>query len=155
TPSGKVEITTADLDKKLQVAGHSALPVFYTHPEVTGKNPSIVYSTTLVKNPVNPQALTPKVTLGGVSTGEVHKEYPLMGMIGRPSVAHFAGVTQWTPAGKQLNGIRLIQIHPDTAAKLGVKEGDEVVIESPRGAVKGTALLWKDIRPDTIFVPST
>jgi anaerobic selenocysteine-containing dehydrogenase len=78
-----------------------------------------------------------------------------MGMIGRPSVVHFAGVTQWTPTGNQLNGVRLIQLHPKTAARSGIANGAAVVVESPRGAVTGTALLWDDIREDTIFVPST
>jgi anaerobic selenocysteine-containing dehydrogenase len=155
TPSGKIEILTADIDKKLSAVGHSALPIFYTHPEVTGKNPSIEYTADLVKNPVNPGAVTPRVKLGELSTGEVHKKYPLMGMIGRPSVVHFAGVTQWTPTGKQLNGVRLIQIHPSVAEKAGIKDGDTVVVESPRGTALGTALLWKGIREDTIFVPNT
>lgn len=155
TPSGKVEIFTPKMDAALVGAGHTALPIFYTHPEVTGKNPTIAYAKDLVMNPVNPGALTPKVQLGGLSTGTIHEKYPLMGMIGRPSVVHFAGVTQWTPIGKQMNGIRLVQIHPNAAAKLGIKEGDAVVVESPRGAVGGTALLWKGIREDTIFVPNT
>ena len=29
------------------------------------------------------------------------------------------------------------------------------MVESPRGAVTGTALLWEGIREDTIFVPNT
>ncbi len=58
-------------------------------------------------------------------------------------------------AGKQLNGIRLIQMHPKVAAAAGVKDGDAVVVESPRGGVTGTALVWKGIREDTIFVPNT
>jgi anaerobic selenocysteine-containing dehydrogenase len=155
TPSGKVEIWTADLDKRLAVAGHAALPAFYTHPEVTGRNPTLTYAQELVKNPVNPQAWTPKVEIGALSTGEVHKEFPLMGMVGRPSVVHFAGITQWTYTGKQLNGIRLIQLHPKAAENAGIKDGDAVIVESPRGAVSGTALLWKGIREDTIFVPNT
>jgi anaerobic selenocysteine-containing dehydrogenase len=155
TPSGKVEIFTPDLDKKLKAAGHSALPIFYTHPEVTGRNPTIAYTDTLVDNPVNPGAVTPMVKLGGLSTGEVHKEFPLMGMVGRPSVVHFAGVTQWTYVGKQMNGLRLIQIHPKAAARVKVKSGDAIVVESPRGAITGTAQVWKGIREDTIFVPNT
>jgi anaerobic selenocysteine-containing dehydrogenase len=155
TPSGKVEIVTPDIDRKLRSAGHAALPVFYTHPEVTGKHPTVEYTTELVANPVNPQALTPKVKLGVPGSDTVHRTYPLMGMIGRPSVVHFAGVTQWTGLGKQLNGVRLIQVHPTTAKKAGIADGDEVVVESPRGAVRGTALLWKGIREDTLFVPST
>jgi anaerobic selenocysteine-containing dehydrogenase len=155
TPSGKVEIFTPLLDKKLAGAGHGALPVFYTHPEVTGRNATLAYTGELVSNPVNPGSLTPKVRLGVESTGTVHEKFPLMGMIGRPSVVHFAGVTQWTYTGKQMNGLRLIQIHPAAAARVGVKDGDAVVVESPRGSVSGTAQFWKDIREDTIFVPNT
>jgi anaerobic selenocysteine-containing dehydrogenase len=155
TPSGKVEIFTPAIDRKLKGSGHSALPTFYTHPEVTGKNPTVEYTSELVVNPVNPQALTPRVRLGVPGDGAVHRDYPLMGMTGRPSVVHFASVTQWTPLGKQLNGVRLIQVHPRTAKKAGIKDGDEVVVESPRGAVRGTLLLWEGIREDTLFVPST
>src|SRR5581483_8826760 len=54
-----------------------------------------------------------------------------------------------------MNGVRLVQIHPKAAAKAGIKNGDVVVVESPRGSVTGTALVWTDIREDTIFVPTT
>jgi anaerobic selenocysteine-containing dehydrogenase len=155
TPSGKVEVYTEKLDRALAGAGHAALPVFYTHPEVTGKNPTLSYLPEFVKNPINPQAVTPKVRIGELSSGEVHRDYPLMGMVGRPSVVHFAGVTQWTWTGKQMNGVRLVQIHPRAAARAGVRNGDTVVVESPRGRVMGTALLWEHIREDTIFVPNT
>ncbi|MDZ8134805.1 MAG: molybdopterin-dependent oxidoreductase [Nostoc sp. DedQUE04] len=154
TPSGKVEIYTPQLQTRLAEAGHSALPSFYTHPEVTGKHPTIEYASELVKNPVNPQALTQKVKLGKISSGEVHKQYPLMGMTGRPSVVHFHSVTHWTYTGKQMNGVRLVQIHPKTAQTAGIENGDEIIVESPRGAIKGTALLWQGIREDTIFVPN-
>lgn len=154
TASGKVEIWTPELDKKLAGSGHTALPVFYTHPEVTGKNPTLRRTGELIDNPVNPGSLTPKLELG-TSTGEVHQDFPLMGMIGRPSVAHFAGVTQWTYTGKQLNGVRLVQLHPKAAARAGIQNGDTILVESPRGQIEGTALVWKGIREDTIFVPNT
>ncbi|MBA0050869.1 oxidoreductase [Streptomyces sp. AJS327] len=155
TPSGKVEITTPALEKKLAVTGHGALPVFYTHPEVTGGNPTLTYRRTFVTNPLNPRAVTHPVRLGVPGDDAVHRKFPLMGMTGRPSVVHFAGVTQWTPTGKQLNGVRFIQIHPDTARRSGIADGDDVVVESPRGSVTGTALLWEGIRRDTVFVPNT
>lgn len=155
TPSGMIEIYTMELDLKLATVGHSALPNFYTHPEVTGRNATIEYTKTFVRNPVNPQALTPIVRIGGISSGEIHREYPLMGIVGRPSVVHFAGVTQWTFTGKQMNGIRLIQIHPTVARRVGIESGEEIVVESPRGSVTGTALIWEGIREDTIFVPNT
>lgn len=153
TPSGKVEIYTPQLQSRLAEAGHSALPSFYTHPEVTGKHPTIEYTSELVKNPVNPQALTQNIKLGKISSGEVHKQYPLMGITGRSSVVHFHSVTHWTYTGKQMNGVRLVQIHPEAAKKAGIKNGDEIIVESPRGSIIGTALIWSGIREDTIFVP--
>ncbi len=155
TPSGKVEIFTPAMDRKLAIAGHTALPVFYTHPEVTGQNPTIEYTDEFVRNPVNTQAWTRKAVWGGRSTGAVHTDFPLMGIVGRASVVHFAGVTQWTYAGKQMNGIRLVQIHPSAAQRAGIKNGDDIVVESPQGSVTGSALLWEGIRQDTIFVPNS
>ena len=154
TPSGKVEIYTPEIQKQLAIAGHAALPIFYTHPEVTGQHPTIEYTEQLVKNPVNPQAFTQKVKLGKVSSGEVHREYPLMGMTGRSSVVHFHSVTHWTYTGKQMNGVRLVQIHPKAAQAAGINNGDEIIVESPRGSITGTALIWEGIREDTIFVPN-
>lgn len=155
TPSGKVEVFTPELQAKLAGAGHAALPIFYTHPEVTGKNPSIQYTGEFVPNPVNPGSVTPKVELGIDSDPRIHADFPLMGISGRASVVHFSGVTQWTYAGKQLNGVRLVQIHPKAAEKAGVRNGDKISVESPRGAITGTALLWDGIREDTIFVPNS
>lgn len=154
TPSGKAEIFTAALERQLVSAGHAALPVFYTHPEVTGKNPTIMYEKEFVTNPVNPQALTRKVRVGVPHSDNVHDRYPLMGMTGRSSVAHFASVTHWTYSGKQLNGVRLIQVHPKTARRLGIGSDDTIIVESPRGSITGTAILWEGIREDTIFVPN-
>jgi formate dehydrogenase (coenzyme F420) alpha subunit len=154
TPSGKVEIYTPQLQKQLASAGHAALPIFYTHPEVTGQHPTIEYTDRLVKNPVNPQAFTQMVKLGKVSSGEVHRQYPLMGMTGRSSVVHFHSVTHWTYTGKQMNGVRQVQIHPKVAQAAGINNGDPIVVESPRGSIKGTALIWEGIREDTIFVPN-
>jgi anaerobic selenocysteine-containing dehydrogenase len=152
TPSGKVEIFTNELDARLTPAGHSALPPFYSHPEVVGDLPSLTYQTELVDNPVNPGSLTPKVTLGVMASRPA--DFPLMGMIGRPSVVHFATVTHWTPTGQQMNGVRLVQLHPNAAARAGITNGDAIKVESPRGSISATALVFDGIREDTIFVPN-
>ncbi|GAA4436122.1 molybdopterin-dependent oxidoreductase [Bremerella cremea] len=153
TPSGKIEIYTEAIEKRLAPSGHAALPYFYTHPDVTGGLPTIEKKLRLIANPIHPHAMAEVAER--VSTTEPNSEFPLMGIIGRPSVVHFAGMTQWTPTGKQRNGVRLIQIHPEVAQIQGITEGDTVIVESPRGSVEGRALLWEGIRPDTIFVPNT
>jgi len=56
-------------------------------------------------------------------------------MTGRPSVVH--SVTHWTYTGKQMNGVRLVQIHPKVAEAAGIKNGDAIAVESP--SITGTA----------------
>jgi assimilatory nitrate reductase catalytic subunit len=46
-----------------------------------------------------------------------------------------------------------LEIHPRLAASLGVDDGEPVLVESRRGAVRFVARLSADIRPDTLFAP--
>ena len=146
---------TPELDRKLATAGHRALPSFYTHPEVTGSHPALEYSQDLVPNPVNPGALTPAVKIGILADQSARRDFPLMGIVGRASVVHFSGVTQWTYVGKQMNGVRLVQMHPTVAAAAGIRNGEAILVESPRGSIAASALVWDGIREDTIFVPNS
>ncbi len=46
-----------------------------------------------------------------------------------------------------------LQIHPRLARRLGVAEGDAVLVASRRGRVRFAASLSPEIRPDTLFAP--
>ncbi|MDX8398830.1 MAG: molybdopterin-dependent oxidoreductase [Gallionellaceae bacterium] len=46
-----------------------------------------------------------------------------------------------------------VEIHPKTAAKLGIAEGDIVEVASKNGSVKSQAYLFKGIHPDAISIP--
>jgi anaerobic selenocysteine-containing dehydrogenase len=45
------------------------------------------------------------------------------------------------------------EIHPKTAAKLGVKEGDLLKITSAQGSIEAKVYIYKGIHPDAIGVP--
>jgi molybdopterin-containing oxidoreductase family iron-sulfur binding subunit len=45
-----------------------------------------------------------------------------------------------------------VEIHPDAAKKMGVKEGDFLSVESPYGKIESQAFIYKGIRPDTVAV---
>lgn len=47
----------------------------------------------------------------------------------------------------------VVQIHPRLAARLGVAQGERLVIESRRGSVVFATRVSPDIRPDTLFAP--
>ena len=46
-----------------------------------------------------------------------------------------------------------VEIHPETAARLGVEDGERVKVVSRRGEGVFPALIVRTIRPDTIFIP--
>ncbi len=46
-----------------------------------------------------------------------------------------------------------VEIHPDTADQLGVKDGDIVQVKSPRGELEAPVCVYPAIRPDTVAIP--
>jgi anaerobic selenocysteine-containing dehydrogenase len=46
-----------------------------------------------------------------------------------------------------------VEINPATAARLGVKQGDIVRLESPAGALEAPALLYPGLRPEMLAMP--
>jgi anaerobic selenocysteine-containing dehydrogenase len=46
-----------------------------------------------------------------------------------------------------------LEIHPATAQNLGIREGDYVAVESPRGMLKVKALLTEGIMPQVVHLP--
>src|SRR5205823_6330054 len=45
------------------------------------------------------------------------------------------------------------EIHPETAARLGIERGDIVEVKTPQGAIRVPALPYLGVRPDTVAVP--
>jgi anaerobic selenocysteine-containing dehydrogenase len=46
-----------------------------------------------------------------------------------------------------------IELNPETAAKLGVVDGDRVAVESPHGRLEAPVVVYPGIRPDTVAMP--
>jgi assimilatory nitrate reductase catalytic subunit len=80
--------------------------------------------------------------------------YPLYFSTGRYKEHYNSGaqtrrVAQLTDAKPE----PLVQIHPRLAARLGVAQGERLLVESRRGSVAFSTLISPDIRPDTLFAP--
>jgi assimilatory nitrate reductase catalytic subunit len=81
-------------------------------------------------------------------------EYPYRLTTGR-NVAHYLSGNQTRRIGylvEQTPG-PWVEIHPDTAADLGVADGDAVRVTSRRGSLVVPARVVATIRPDTAFMP--
>ena len=51
---------------------------------------------------------------------------------------------------RELHRDPVVEIHPETAQKKGIREGDWVVIESPRGSVRQRAKFFQGMDPQVI-----
>jgi assimilatory nitrate reductase catalytic subunit len=85
---------------------------------------------------------------------DVDADYPLFMTSGRVVSQYLSG-TQTRRIGPLVDQYPLpqVEMHPQLAEKLGVKNGEFVHVESRRGELTLPALVVKTIRPDTIFIP--
>ncbi|GGE07636.1 assimilatory nitrate reductase catalytic subunit [Marinithermofilum abyssi] len=85
---------------------------------------------------------------------QLDRQYPLVLTTGRITQHYLTGVqTRRTPALLQKASEPFVQMHPATAEKWGVKDGEIVRITSRRGTVELRVQCTDSIREDTVFVP--
>jgi thiosulfate reductase/polysulfide reductase chain A len=78
-------------------------------------------------------------------------QYPLYFLISRPPM-HKMSTSQNDPRLREVYPENYVDIHPETAARLGIGDGDLVVVESRVGSVKIRARLVEGIRPDCVCI---
>lgn len=85
---------------------------------------------------------------------DTDQEYPLMLTTGRV-VSQFLSGTQTRRIGPLVDQYPepKLELHPNLAAELGIKDGDWATAESRRGTCTVRAHVVSTIRPDTVFIP--
>ncbi len=91
---------------------------------------------------------------GPISTPDLAKEYPLIITTGGRVSMYRHSEGRNIPILRDLMPHPLMSIHPVTAKELGIKEGDDVVVETPRGAMEAKANLTEGIDPRVVQLPS-
>jgi thiosulfate reductase/polysulfide reductase chain A len=76
-------------------------------------------------------------------------EFPLF-LINWKEASHTHSRTQNNPWLLELKPFSPLVIHPDTAARFSIAEGDDIVIESPHGSVKAKAHLTLRMHPEVV-----
>ncbi len=85
---------------------------------------------------------------------EPDEEYPMILTTGRVIYHYLSGnQTRRTPFLKEMAPYPWVEIHEQTAARLGIKESDWVTVRTRRGEMTAPALVVRSIRPDTLFIP--
>jgi anaerobic selenocysteine-containing dehydrogenase len=113
-------------------------------------------SSVLEKHGYDPLPYYAENQLTPVSAPEMLKDYPLNLITGGRHIAYFHSNNRQIPWCRELEPLPVLEIHPETAGKLGVNHGDWVWIETPtsRDRVKMPARLTRAIRPDVVHAPS-
>lgn len=84
-----------------------------------------------------------------VRTPELAKEYPYI-MISRRSATFLHSSHRMVRGMRRMHPEPLVEIHPETARKHGIEDGDMVWIETRRGRIKQRARLTDSILPQVI-----
>ena len=87
-----------------------------------------------------------------LSTPELAKEYPLILTTGARSKYFFHSEYRQIPRLRKRHKYPRVDIHPETALKHDIQEGDWVWIESPRGRIKQKARITTGIDPRVVNI---
>ncbi len=85
-----------------------------------------------------------------VSTPELAREYPLVLTTGARSFGFFHSEHRQIPRMREIDPYPEVEIHPETAARLGISDGDWVWIENRHGRCKQKAKLTPTIDPRVV-----
>jgi thiosulfate reductase / polysulfide reductase chain A len=87
-----------------------------------------------------------------ISTPEVAKDFPLVLTTGARIPYFFNSEHRQLKRLRRAHPDPLVEIHPDTAAPLGIKNGDWIWIETLRGKIQQRAKVTTDVDPKVIHV---
>ena len=109
-----------------------------------------IYSETLGGMGISPLPVYREPPQTPLSKPDLAKEFPLTLMAGVKMKAFFHSEGRQLASLRKINPDPQMEIHPDTAADLGIGEGDWVWIETQVSRVKMRAKLFDGIAPDVV-----
>jgi anaerobic selenocysteine-containing dehydrogenase len=109
-----------------------------------------LYSTVLEKWGYDPLPKYVEIPESPVSTPHLLKDYPYILNAGLRTPTFFHSANRQIPALREIRPDPIVEIHPDTAEKHHIKDGQWVYIASPRGRIKQRAKLNNNIDPRVV-----
>ncbi len=109
-----------------------------------------IYSENLEKIGIAPLPVYREPSHTPVSSPDILKEYPLILTTGAKMKDYFHSEGRQIPSLRKRNPDPLVEIHPDTAASLGIDNNDWVWIETPVGRVRMRAQFFDGIAQDVV-----
>jgi anaerobic selenocysteine-containing dehydrogenase len=148
-PSG---LTWADVRDKPYLRGEVRYRKYMDKGFSTPSRKVELYCTTFEKWGYDPLPTYKEVPESPVSKPELAKEYPYILITGPRSPVFFHSEHRMIPWLRECHPDPIIEIHPDIAKKHGIKEGDWVYIETPRGKIKQRARILPGMHPQVVCI---
>jgi len=104
-----------------------------------------LWSTILEKWGRDPLPKYVEVPESPYSTPEVAKKYPYIFNSGLRTPTYFHSAGRMIPLLREIRPDPIVEVHPETAKKHGIEDGQWIYIESPRGRIKQRAKLYDGI----------
>ncbi len=128
-------------------------PKFYKYREKGFSTPTKkveIYSTVLEKWGADPLPKYTEIPESPVSQPKLAEKYPYILNSGYRTPTFFHTANRQLPWLREIRPDPIMELHPETAKKHEINEGDWVWIESPRGRVKLRAKLDSGISPQVV-----
>jgi anaerobic selenocysteine-containing dehydrogenase len=145
-------LTWADIRDKPYIRGEVKYRKYLERGFSTPTRKVELYCTTFEKWGYDPLPTYKEVPESPVSKPELAKEYPYILITGPRSPVFFHSEHRMIPWLRECHPDPMIDIHPDTAKKHGIKEGDWVYIETPRGRIKQRARMLPGMHPQVVCI---
>jgi anaerobic selenocysteine-containing dehydrogenase len=110
-----------------------------------------LYSSWLEKWELDPMPYHEEPPYSPVSTPDLFKKYPLILCTGRRMGPYFHSEHRQIPWLREQQKEPVLEIHPDTADKLGIGNGENVCVENWLGKITVTAMTTPIIHPDVVM----
>jgi anaerobic selenocysteine-containing dehydrogenase len=140
-------MTWQDFKKMPYIRGDVSYEKYKTRGFSTPTKKFELYSTLLETWGYDPLPTYREPVESPYSTPELYAEYPYILVTGARSPGYFHTENRQVPWLRELQPDPYIEIHPETAKKHGIKDGQWVVIASPRGKVRQRAKIFEGVDP--------
>jgi anaerobic selenocysteine-containing dehydrogenase len=112
-----------------------------------------LYSTILEGYGYEPLPIYREPAESPISQPELAQDYPLICNNGMKPLVHTHSQFHELPWIKQIFPEPFAALNPATGSKYGLKDGEWIIVESPRASVQLKAKITKAVPPNTVFIP--
>jgi anaerobic selenocysteine-containing dehydrogenase len=142
TPSGKFEFYSTSLKRLVETKPAGKTTNSFLNAPAAGQSEELLFlPAAAIPRTVQPQSLPLRLSTYRLMTRPIGGGKDQPWLLEQPAVHLNASWDSW------------VEVHPETAAALGIKNEDWVWVESAKGRVKLRAKLYEWTRPDVIHIP--